>query len=224
MAVELPEPKPKIPVEPYKPFSWPGGPTFSLGQFAIKETVDLHQLVLERQSRRTFSPLPLEKLEGLLSICCRTYSWSTSDLGFEQQFRGVPSAGAIHPIHVLVQRYRHSGWERYDPINHSLVEIPGSHDLASAARVAADAIVASGDATLIALVAEPGKTAAKYYFPESLIWRDAGIIIGALAWSAEALSLNICPLGATGTSFVSLISREKTLIGVGLVLIGGRPE
>ena len=224
MAAELPEPKPKIPVEPYEPFSWPDGPTLVLGQGSLKGTVDLQQLVLERQSRRTFAPLPLEKLEALLSICCRAYSWSASDLGFEQQFRGVPSAGAVHPIHVLVQRYRHSGWERYDPINHSLVDVQGSHDLALAARVAADAIVASGDATLIALVAEPGKTAAKYLFPESLVWRDAGVIIGALAWSAEALSLNICPLGATGTPFISSISRERALIGVGLVLIGGRPE
>ncbi|ROR00729.1 hypothetical protein EDF72_2257 [Delftia acidovorans] len=224
MATELPEPKPRIPVQSYEPFNWPNGKAFPLEQNSLKETVDLQRLALARQSRRTFAPLPIEKLEVLLSMCCRAYSWSISDLGFEQQFRGVPSAGAIHPIHVLIQRSRHSGWERYDPIGHSLVNVQGTYDLALAARAAADAIVFSEDAALIALVAEPGKTAAKYCFPETLVWRDAGVIIGALAWGAEALGLNICPLGATGTSFVSSIAPDGAIFGVGLVLIGGRPK
>ena len=224
MATELPEPEPRKHVQPYEPFSWPNRSTLALGQSVSGEMLDFHRMVLGRHSRRTFTHLSLEKLEVLLSMCCRAYSWSTSDLGFEQQFRGVPSAGAVHPIHVLVQRNRQSGWERYDPIGHTLIQVQGTSDFAIAARDSADAIVPSGDSTLLALVAEPGKTAAKYHFPESLVWRDAGVIIGALTWGAEALSLNICPLGATGTPFVSPIAFKGVMVGVGLVLIGGRPE
>lgn len=223
MATELPEPKPKERFSPYTPYCWPDGAEVCLEAAPGELPVNLTRLVQERQSRRAFAALPLPALGHLLSLCCRANSWTKSPLGFEQQFRGVPSAGAIHPIHVLIQRERFDGWVRYDPIGHMLKGVDESKASANSARAFADELVTTGAATLVALVAEPGKTGAKYDHPESLVWRDAGVIVGAMAWTAEALGLNLCPLGTTGHHYVAQLGPEGAFVGMGMLLIGGRP-
>lgn len=224
MATELPEPKPKERFSRYEPYCWPDGAEVCLEAAPSDLPVNLTRLTQERRSRREFAILPLPPLGHLLSLCCQANSWTKSPFGFEQQFRGVPSAGAIHPIHILVQRQRFNGWERYDPIGHKLKGVDESKMLAHSARAFADELVATGAATLLALVAEPGKTEAKYDHSESLVWRDAGVIIGAIAWTAEALGLNLCPLGTTGHAYVAPLGPDGALVGMGMLLIGGRPE
>lgn len=225
MAAELHEPKPKERSSHYKPYCWPDGAEVCLESAPSELPVNLTRLAQERQSRRAFTTLPLPALGHLLSLCCRANSWAETTFGFEQQFRGVPSAGAIHPIHVLVQRERSEAWERYDPIGHKLKGMGTGESKASAgsARAFADELVVTGAATLVALVAEPGKTGAKYNHPESLVWRDAGVLIGAMAWTAEALGLNLCPLGTTGHTYVAPLGPEGVFVGMGMLLIGGRP-
>lgn len=224
MAADLPDPRPRATLKPYVPFRWPGGAPVPLAPAPSELNINVSQVFLQRQSRREFAALPLEKLGHLLSFCCRANSRTSSALGFEQQYRGVPSAGAVHPIHVLVQRERSGVWEHYDEVNHALVRIDSSENLAGSARAQADGIVPSGDATLFAFAAEPGKTDAKYEDPASLIWRDAGVVVGAVAWAAEALGLNCCPLGATGTKHVSPLGPAGTFFGTGMLLVGGRPS
>ena len=70
------------------------------------------------------------------------------------------------------------------------------------------------------LVAEPGKTAAKYANSESLVWRDAGVLLGYMSVVAEALGLGFCPLGITGQAYVSALSADARLTGVGLAVVG----
>lgn len=223
MLAELPEPKPRELAQAYRPFEWPTGVETVLPPPPGALAVDLARLALERQTRRAFDRLPVEGLSGLLGLTCRAHSTTGSPYGFEQQFRAVISAGAIHPIHVLVQRDRWRPWERYDPLKHSLCEVSDSTESATAARSQADSIVHSGHCTLLALVAEPGKTNAKYTDPETLIWRDAGVLIGALSWVAEAQGLSLCPLGVTGTEQVRQLGPQGTLFGVGMLLVGARP-
>ena len=75
---------------------------------------------------------------------------------------------------------------------------------------------------VIRLIAEPGKTCAKYEHADSLIWRDAGVLIGHMALVAEALDCSFCPLGITGHEWCASLKLEDRLAGVGLAILGSR--
>jgi hypothetical protein len=77
--------------------------------------------------------------------------------------------------------------------------------------------------TVIWLLAQPARTARKYRHPESLIWRDAGILIGTIALVAEALGVACTPLGPTGEPWLSrALGAQGCLAGLGGVLLGRR--
>lgn len=127
----------------------------------------------------------------------------------------------MHPIHVLVSR-RDDPWERYDSVEHALVQILDSHENAAQIRRAAGELVEVEQGVLIALVAEPGKTAAKYENPESLVWRDAGVVLGYISIIAEALALPFCPLGITADKHLAnLAPSPGRLHGAALAVLGG---
>jgi hypothetical protein len=108
-------------------------------------------------------------------------------------------------------------------VGHILVEIANSDASASAARRAAEQLLPIGNGVLLALVAEPGKTRVKYANPESLIWRDAGVVLGYMSIVAEALHLAFCPLGITGHQYVKDLVPERVgdIWGASLAILGG---
>lgn len=185
--------------------------------------MDLVQVLRDRQTRRDFSrALVPQALDQLLWLTCRTHSTTPSALGFDLQFRPHPSAGAIQPIHIVLQLGPGGAWERYEPFQHALVELPGTERLADAARADASKAVPAREAVLLALVAEPGRTGAKYENAESLVWRDAGVVLGYLSLVSEALGLSFCPLGMTGDAYVASLCEKGQLSGVGLAFLGSR--
>lgn len=214
------EPRPRATPGYYEPFEWPRGEITRLEPAVAQLNVDLVQVLQERQSRRLLGTLSLFELGALLWLTCRTHSVRSSVFGFDQHFRPYPSAGAMHPIHVLCQRSVGMPWERYEPLEHALISLPGTEALAQSARERAANILVTDKAVLIALVAEPGKTEAKYECADSLVWRDAGVLLGYLSIVAETLRLGFCPLGMTGNSFLEPVSTAGQLHGVGLAVIG----
>lgn len=84
--------------------------------------------------------------------------------------------------------------------------------------------VLGGDrATRILFLSEPGKTLGKYQNGCSLIWRDAGALLGVMALTATAQGLNFCPLGITGEPWASNLAEQGKLAGVGFALLGSPP-
>lgn len=145
-------------------------------------------------------------------------------MGFDLEFRPYPASGAIHSIHILVQRATGEDWCRYDANDHALITLPQSAMDADAARDQASEVVDASNATLIAFVAEHGKLAAKYEFPESLVWRDAGVLLGYLSLGAQALGLAFCPLGISGDPHLYAGAlNQGYLRGVGVALLGRLP-
>jgi hypothetical protein len=139
---------------------------------------------------------------------------------FPIEQRGVPSAGAIHPIHILVCDLETRQLRRYDGQAHAFQVL---HDLLpeELARECSK-VLPPNKGTLLLFVAEPGKTAAKYVDPLSLVWRDAGVLQGGMALAAEALRLNFCLLGITGDPWAASLSKEGKLRGVGAAFVGAR--
>lgn len=177
-------------------------------------------MLAARESRRTFGPLSEALLSELLwhvAACKRSVD---SSMGFPIEKRGVPSAGAIHPVHVLVGDSCSRSLDRYDGRSHALERLAAP--LAEGLLSACAELVPPQKGTLLLFAAEPGKTAAKYEHSASLVWRDAGILQGGLALVAEAMGLNFCLLGMTGEPWVSSLSEKGGLYGVGMALVGSR--
>jgi len=109
---------------------------------------------------------------------------------------------------------------RYDPIGHSLAVVPNSHLGSQYARDEANSLVDTGRATLIGLLAESGKTAAKYKNAKTLVWRDAGVVLGYMSIVAQALKLSFCPLGVTGEPYMTEFLESDALQSAGIALLG----
>lgn len=216
-------PSPRDHTGQYTEVSWPRGKRTQLVAFDGALNIDLAAALNTRQTRRQFSvPLPLDELGHLLWLACRTLTSRSSGMGFDLENRPHPSGGAIHPIHLVLQRSDGGALERYNTRDHSLEELPSSEILASNLRKSANKALATQTSTLIALVAEPGKTAAKYTHSASLVMRDAGVILGYLSLCSEVLGLSFCPLGMTGDEYLQSLDEQGKLRGVGLALIGVR--
>lgn len=217
----LPDPKPRDVPQRYEPIVWPEGRRIQLPPRTAPLVVDVVTLMEQRQTKREFTrELSLEALGEFLWLACRSRSSRASPYGPDQESRPHPSAGAMHPIHVFVARDGEALY-RYDPSGHALVEVPGTELNAGHIVAAAQASLELGQGWVLALVAEPGKTGAKYKDPESLVWRDAGVVLGYMSVVAEALGLAFCPLGVTGKPQVTEgLPNADALRGVGLAVVG----
>lgn len=214
------EPRPYASPQPYDPVTWPDGARVQLEPRSSALPVNLTELLEQRQTRRDFTrELTAADLGEFLWLACRSRSSRPGPYGTPQESRPHPSAGGMHPIHVLVARDGQP-WQRYDPVKHALVEVRGSEAAAAGARASAGELVPLERGVLLALVAEPGKTAAKYSNHESLVWRDAGVVLGYMSLVGEALGLSFCPLGITGDVHVRALNAGERLMGTGLAVLG----
>lgn len=184
-------------------------------------SVDLVELMEQRQTRRDFSrELSLKDIGDFLWLACRSRSSRPSEYGPNQESRPHPSAGALHPIHVFWVSDA-TAMLRYDPVQHALLELPSSTLNAHHAIDAAKSSLDLGYGSVLALVAEPGKTGSKYENPDSLVLRDAGVVLGYMSFVAEALDLAFCPLGITGNSGLTQgFPSAEALHAVGLAVLG----
>jgi len=218
----LKNPRPRPEALRYTPVAWPPSALVSLPDDPLHETPQFEAVIESRRTRYDFAVLSDEQLAALMHLTCRVRASFAGPLSFAQSFRPVPSAGAIHPLHLVLHRPGGATLQRYDPYEHGLRQLEASVDV-MALRVAMHAIVEAPSATLMLLVAEPGMTASKYEDSASLVWRDAGVLLGTFAMAAEALSLNFTPMGVTGEPWASQLLPGAPLAGVGAAFVGARP-
>lgn len=216
-----PDPEPRAEPVHYDPVLWNTGRRIELQPLTHALTLDFGELIEQRQTRREFSgPLEVEALGAFLWLACRNRSSRATNFGPSQESRSYPSAGAMHPVHVLLTEPE-GDWLKYDPCDHALLVLSDTHESANSARSSANQCVPVGKAILIALVAEPGKTEAKYLNSETLVSRDIGIVLGYMSLVAEALGLSFCPLGITGgAQLAGVLPDTERLHGAGLCLLG----
>ena len=215
------EPRPRERSVSYEAFRWVEASGVPLKSVQGSIVVDFVDLLDQRETLRDFGhPVPDETLGKFLWLACRNRSLRPSPFGVAQESRVHPSAGAMHPIHTLISAGS-GAWHRYDPVHHELREVACSDNAASLARAKAHQVVPLNRGTLVALIAEPGKTAAKYERYESLIWRDAGVVLGYMSIVAQALGLSFCPLGLTGHPYaLDGWSTDDELVSAGLAVLG----
>ncbi|HGP1315898.1 TPA: nitroreductase family protein, partial [Pseudomonas aeruginosa] len=178
------------------------------------------EVIDARASHREFGSVDDQQLGAFLWLACRTRGVGASELGFDLEHRAAPSAGAIHPIHVVVKRPEDDRWWLYVPRSHQLAEIKHAPAKLAGLLDLSLQVLAGDQAIRFLFLAEPGKTLGKYQDGCSLIWRDAGALLGVMALTATAQGLNFCPLGITGEPWVSGLADQGKLTGVGLALLG----
>jgi len=219
--MDLGNPRPYPKVEDYVAPPWPRGKVEMLPTNEYVETAKYSDVIASRRSRRSFGALEHSRLSPLLSLTCRSHRTLEGSFGFPLSQRPAPSAGAIHPIHVILGAADQTHWQRYDPFRHCLTEVPSKVQL-SQVRAAMDEVVSGEQGTLILFAAEPRKSLQKYEQGASLVWRDAGVLQGYFALAAEALELNFCLLGVTGEPWVHQLVDGAHLAGVGAAYVGSR--
>lgn len=221
--IDLGSPHPKTLIEPYSLFRWPTGDLQRLSAGTARTDYSLDAVLTSRRTQRQFGPLSDDQLGNVLwRSCGSSQSWP-SPYGFDLEQRAAPSAGAIHPIHVLICRPNDPRWWLYQPQGHYLVEIQGAAVRLEGLVQQTSEVLDSDHAVHMLFVAEPGKTLTKYKDGCSLIWRDAGALLAVVALTAQAHGLHFCPLGLTGEPWAGALSDQGQLVGVGLALIGSPP-
>ncbi|WP_160319196.1 nitroreductase family protein [Pseudomonas libanensis] len=218
--IDLGDPTPRLAPERYEPLEWEIGDVCPLP--ASSEALDrpFGEVLDARASHREFGVVYDLQLGAFLWHACRTRGSGTSNLGFDLEHRAAPSAGAIHPIHIVVKRPEDDRWWMYEPRAHQLVELRHSTGKLAGLYELSLRVLGGDEATRILFLAEPGKTLGKYQDGCSLVWRDAGVLLAVMALTATAQGLNFCPLGITGEPWASTLGDQGKLTGVGLALLG----
>ncbi len=219
--LDLKNPRPRSKPLQYSPFVWPASTLLPLPDNLLPDTPSFASVVESRRTRYSFALLPDELLSAFMHLTCRVRATLAGPLSFPQSYRPVPSAGAIHPVHVVLHRPGDAWLYRYDPNKHGLRQVDAALDVI-ALRAAMHEVIDAPSATLLLFVAEPGLTESKYEAATSLIWRDAGVLLGTMALAAEALSLNFSPMGVTGEPWAGRLISGAPLVGVGAAFVGAR--
>lgn len=214
--INLGNPVPKQKTDKYIPYQW----DMSNGHIKLHEPevflpTPFTQVMFKRKSQRSFKAASIDHLSYLLWFTNRVKDHIDSDMGFPITLRPVPSAGAIHPIHILINSPYTDMWWRYDPFSHSLWPVIKENQYFLNVRKDCKEILDCNTASLILLVAEPKKTLSKYTDGASLVWRDAGILLGNLALVSSYLDINFCPIGAL---LPTEIDDKKQLVTVGMAI------
>lgn len=218
--IDLGDPLPRPVPERYEPLEWEEGEAYPLPASLEALTQPFSEVLDARTSHRVFGVVPDQQLGTFLWYACRTRGVGTSNLGFDLEHRAAPSAGAIHPIHIVLKRPGDDLWWLYEPKAHQLVELKHLTDRLAGLYELSLQVLDGDEATRILFLAETGKTLGKYQDGCSLVWRDAGALLGVMALTATAQGLNFCPLGITGEPWASRLADQGKLAGVGLALLG----
>ncbi|WP_408887591.1 nitroreductase family protein [Roseicella frigidaeris] len=135
--------------------------------------------------------------------------------------RTAPSAGALHPISVVVLRPGPLPM-RVDPWSGRLQALRPADGAAlhrGAERL--HEMLPDGEPTFLALLGDLGLVDAAYANPGSLLWRDAGALLATLHLCASALGLGFCPLGALGGEVAAaLFPNESRVVACGAAALG----
>jgi len=171
---------------------------------------DFSTIVEARRSARAMRLAPLRELVNVIAFATRP-RFVRDDESFARSRRLSPSAGALHPIDVLLVDWRGSPRVmRYDTWEHrlELLIVGNAQALGDLAQKCVE-ILPNTRGTALVLLGDLSTVSAAYENPTSLFWRDAGALLQTLALTATAYRLAFCPLGILGGEVASAIGLDK---------------
>lgn len=201
---------------------WAITSSFSIPPLQLKEAPALLETLARRRTRRECEPLALNDVLSLLQFAMQTREFGEGENAGRLRKMTV-SAGALHPIEVLVV----SGPETSEPIIYS-----DAHDAFGTVQFSSPdsalgqieqlmAIAPKANGHLLLLVANLRHVSEAYEQPLSLLWRDGGAVLQTLSLLSAALGYAFVPLGPTGSSLLETITKpHNDYVAVGSGIIG----
>lgn len=206
------------------PFIYPILETQSLPKPDQFPDISFVRVLDERRSERSFSELSKDNLSTALYLSAKVKNVLIQENGFVLSQRPTASAGARHPIDILVispSLFSNNAIYYYNPFEHSLAKLNIDKNIFNDLKEHINSIVPVKNGTILWFVAHPNRTEAKYDHAISLIWRDAGALIHAVQLACHSLGINSCPVGSLGEPFITkMFSTFGKVFGVGGIIIG----
>lgn len=206
----------------FKPFQYPIENKIILNRPESFPKKDFIETLISRRSQREFSKVLMEDLSFLLYLSTKTESIEIDDTGFITSKRTTPSAGARHPIDILVSTDESNSKRElsyYNPIDHTLGKLDINEYNLNLFFNEVSQNLPLENACLIWFAIQTEKTASKYSNPETLYWKDTGALLYGLQLIAHYLNLKSCPLGTLGyNSFPKLFDESQIISGGGLLI------
>lgn len=181
--------------------------------------------VLEtRESRRTCYEIDSLSLGKLLFLSSRVKSSGISSDRLQVQKRNVPSSGGLHAIDCFVSKSNSNDWYVYNPSRHTLDRLRLSQKrlIEFHRNECFNILPEMQGGYLIWYVCDIERMRSKYENPESLAYRDSGVLSGIQSLIAESLGFAFCMVGRLGYKEAAGFSNKRDLIGVGSAIVGGR--
>jgi SagB-type dehydrogenase family enzyme len=214
---------PRIKGKNFEPFIYPIVEKVTLSRKFEKHNQQFIDVFLSRRSTNQLSSISILELSELLYYCGKVQYIEEDEYGGLISKRAAPSAGARHPIDLLISPSPENGFRflsYYNPVEHSLNKLSIKHDALESFFVEINQNVQINDASLIWFCIQKGRTSSKYKNAQSLYWRDAGALIYCIQITCAYLGLNSCPLGSLAANFFKNLFDTKCLLPGGGILIG----
>lgn len=198
--------------------------SFKLPKTITPLKISFDTVIANRKSSHNFNQVTLQQITDILWYVAKVKTTFLQDNGYILTRRGTASAGARHPIDIVISNSKllsDGYFYYYNPFEHSLNKLANSNsDIVSFVHHINE-IVDTTNATILWFIAHKKRTKAKYKYADSLIYRDAGVLIHAIQMVCTALDLNSCPIGSLGEPFISnFFNNQIGVSGAGGLLIG----
>lgn len=217
------DPIPKNQPDKFEPFVYPVKNKRILERTFVKNDKEFLDVIFSRRSSRKFSGISLNQLSQLLYLSTKIQSLKVDELGYILTNRTTPSAGARHPVDLLVSIDNPKGnriLSYYNPIDHSLNDLSlQKNELQNFFEVISKNL-SINKACIIWFSIQVAKTESKYKNPESLYWKDTGALLYCIQLIATYLGLKSCPLGTLANSSFKNLFKADLLHSGGGVLVG----
>ncbi|UEG51393.1 SagB family peptide dehydrogenase [Mucilaginibacter daejeonensis] len=212
----------KLTEEPVTGYEYQLGDRIKLSCPETLLMIPFGKVITNRRSTRKFNAVMLTQLSQLLWYTAKVKNLHLQENGYILTHRGAPSAGARHPIDIIVYNstmFHREHFYYYNPFDHSLNLIMNEVVIAPFI-IHINKIVNIGRGTLLWFVAHSQRTNSKYENADSLIWRDAGALINSIQLTCTALNLSSCPIGSLGEPYISSFFADPDVFGAGGIIIG----
>lgn len=194
-----------------------------LPRFSGRSLPSIDLVLAHRCSRREFGPLALAAFADFVWLSLRTLAVRRNSL---TEHRPLPSFGGLHVVQCVFLNVpgKIANPALYDSQRHTLALLNASGEIAQAVIAAFSRVIPVGSGTLIIFAADIDRAQSVYEHPESLIWRDAGVMLGGMSLVAEALGLSFCATGRVGQAEVAKLFSTGRWMAAGGAILGSRVD
>lgn len=193
-SIELKEPQPR---KSYTPTSAqvPLLGAIELKPYRSRRIAPSYELLLSRRrSVRDFRKPSENALSDLLWLTQGRSNSSSPEHG------PLPSPGGLHSVRIVVLQYPGHPKDAfmYLPNQHALGLVATGPEVKAALR-AFSTVVPAGSGSFLWFLGDWGRLASKYHNPESLMWKEAGVLTAGIYLASANLGLNCCAVGRNGS-------------------------